>query len=303
MTCHTRIILPLLLLAGRALADDSDSADVPLVFKVLHYYPNKAAAVIFAGLYLITGLVIFRHVRSYGDSWGMCLPIGIICMVIGYTVRFVEVISDSFKDSIGMYSFQTFFILCSPAAFLAFNYTLYGRVVVQCIGSQYSIIRPERIAKIFVISDVTTFFLQAIGGGLSATSNANMTKLGTKLAIVGLVAQGVSYAFFLFVVMTTHRRYISSHSAHARYHEVWWNVMWLLYFSSVPIMIRSIYRIAEFAQGSSGYLVTHEIFFYGLDGLPLLIAVLCYAVRWPGQYITETSETYKMNLGSSISVV
>ncbi|TFK48540.1 hypothetical protein OE88DRAFT_540109 [Heliocybe sulcata] len=191
MTLRTRIILPLLMLAGRVLADDTDSLDVPLVYRILHYWPNKVAAIIFAAVYFIVGLVISWHVARYRDWWGLCLPIGIMCMAIGYVVRFVEVLSDSLKDSLGVYIFQTFFILCAPATFLAFNYTLYGRVVVRCIGREFSIIRPERVARIFVISDVTTFFLQASGGGLTASRTESMTKIGNDIALVGLVGQGL----------------------------------------------------------------------------------------------------------------
>ncbi|TFK48512.1 RTA1-domain-containing protein [Heliocybe sulcata] len=298
MTLPTRIILPLLMLAGRALADDTDSSDVPIVYRILHYWPNKVAAIIFAALYLIVGVVIFWHVGRYRDWWGLCL-LSASCMAAGYAVRFVEV---AVHDSVGFYIFQTFFILCAPAAFLAFNYTLYGRVVVRCLGREFSIIRPERVARIFVISDVTTFLAQSAGNILSASTSASTNKRGNDLALAGLIGQGVSYAFFLCVAFTAHIRYIRASPVGTRYQEEWWKVIWLLYFSSVPIIIRSVYRIIEFTQGNPGYLIMHEVYFYCLDGLPLWFAVTCYAYRWPSRYITERSEGFKMSPRSSTSV-
>ncbi|KZT21572.1 hypothetical protein NEOLEDRAFT_1181582 [Neolentinus lepideus HHB14362 ss-1] len=268
----TRIILPLLMLAWRALADDTSSTDgVTLVYRVLHYNPSKAAAIIFGLLYLATGVVLFWRVRIYRDWWGLYLPIGVVFTAIGYFLRLVQTFNDSLANSLGIYIIQDFFILCSPAAFFAFNYKLYGQIV----GG---------------------------GGGLTASRDEHTAKLGNTITLIGLVAQAISYVFFLCVAFNAHYRVVRASPRSSRYEEEWWKAIWLLYFSSVPIIIRSIYRVAEFAQGSSGYLVTHEVYFYCLDALPLLIAVVCYAAFWPGQYIVNRSEDYKMTLDSNVSV-
>ncbi|TFK48541.1 RTA1-domain-containing protein [Heliocybe sulcata] len=291
MRFHSSIIIPLLLFARQAQADDRNTSDDPIVYIVLHYYPNKAAAIIFGILYLTVGLITSWHVWRHRHWWGLYLPIGTLCMSLGYFLRFVMVLSYSLEDSIGMYIVQVIFILCSPAAFLAFNYTLAGRVIVRCIGREFPLIRPERFAKVFIISDLMTFNLQSAGGSLAASKNSTVSKLGNDIVLVGLVAQGASYVFFLYVVLAAQYRYTRAKPVGARHQEEWWTVIWLLYFSSVPIIIRSVYRIAEFAQGSAGYFITHEVYFYCLDGLPLFFAVACYAARWPGRYVAETSST------------
>jgi hypothetical protein len=51
---------------------------------------------------------------------------------------------------------------------------------------------------------------------------------------------------------------------------------WLLlavFISLFMIFIRSIYRTIELLQGWSGYLITHEGYFIGLDGATMVIAV------------------------------
>lgn len=52
------------------------------------------------------------------------------------------------------------FLVTSPAAFLAFNYILYGRLVRNRVGDQYSYIHPRIVARVFIISDVVTFMIQ-----------------------------------------------------------------------------------------------------------------------------------------------
>ena len=52
------------------------------------------------------------------------------------------------------------FIVCSPAAFLAFNYIIYRRVIVSSVGEKHSVICPTIVAKVFILTDVTTFLVQ-----------------------------------------------------------------------------------------------------------------------------------------------
>ena len=46
-----------------------------------------------------------------------------------------------------------------------------------------------------------------------------------------------------------------------------------------------MYRVSELSQGYRGHLATTEGFFYGLDSLPLFIAVVVYTPFWPGRMI------------------
>lgn len=43
----------------------------------------------------------------------------------------------------------------------------------------------------------------------------------------------------------------------------------------------------ELSQGYTGYLNTHEPWFYIFDTLPLFLAIIIYIPFWPGKYITE----------------
>jgi hypothetical protein len=47
--------------------------------------------------------------------------------------------------------------------------------------------------------------------------------------------------------------------------------------------------VAELSQGFNGPLTTSEPFFYGLDTLPLFIAIAVYIPFWPGRFIEGSS--------------
>ena len=78
-------------------------------------------------------------------------------MSAGFALR---IAMTTYPDSLPIYLCSELFILLSPAAFLAFNYILYGRFVVNCIHRRHSAIRPERTARYFVISDISTLLVQ-----------------------------------------------------------------------------------------------------------------------------------------------
>ena len=64
------------------------------------------------------------------------------------------------QNSLGLFIVMQLFLVCSPAAFLAFNYIVYGRLIQENVGAKYSLIRPSIVARVFVISDVVTFLVQ-----------------------------------------------------------------------------------------------------------------------------------------------
>ncbi|KAG9082850.1 hypothetical protein FS749_006527 [Ceratobasidium sp. UAMH 11750] len=57
--------------------------------------------------------------------------------------------------------------------------------------------------------------------------------------------------------------------------------------SCLGIVVRCIYRAVEGSEGFHGYLLTHEVYFFVLDCLPLLVATAVYTVIWPPAILTN----------------
>lgn len=53
-------------------------------------------------------------------------------------------------------------------------------------------------------------------------------------------------------------------------------------WATVMIYIRGIYRSIELAQGWTGYLITHEVYFIWLDGFVMVLCMAGLAVAHPG---------------------
>lgn len=58
---------------------------------------------------------------------------------------------------------------------------------------------------------------------------------------------------------------------------------------SVLIFIRSIVRLIEYLQGNDGYVISHEVFLYTLDGLLMWITMLIFIFEDIGMYYAQSA--------------
>jgi hypothetical protein len=65
---------------------------------------------------------------------------------------------------------------------------------------------------------------------------------------------------------------------------------------TLMIFIRCIYRTVELLAGWSGYIITHEVYFACLDGLPMVIAFIAFNIFYPGHYIKNENHVDSMNI-------
>lgn len=256
---------------------------------ILQYTPSNALTSIAVVLILIVALIHSWFLKKWGGRFMLTLVIGEYCFALGFIIRFLL---HSHPDSLGIYIIEDMFILLSPCAFLAGNYVLLSHLARHLDSGDLLIVRPSRLATIFVTSDITTFFIQAGGGGLSASQNINTANMGMHIALAGLALQLVSYSFFTLVFLVFLFR------IRTQCHEVWtrdshgprmhdWRILaFALFISCLGILVRSAYRVDEMSEGYTGHLSTTEYLFYCLDTLPLFIAISVYVPFWPGKYIT-----------------
>ena len=251
----------LLLLLPFTQAQQADSSQQSSVLK---YEPSTVGNYAVGAVYAIFSFTFFAHIFRLKDWWALCLPIGGFISAAGFCIR---PSMDPLDLQLGLYIAQQFFVVISPVTFLAFNYMLYGRLLSALdpdmgdgkkARSRFSLLPPRLVARVFVWSDVTTFIIQAAAGGLQASGSdggSTMAQVGDKMFLIGVTLQGISYCLFTTLLTVALYRYYREHASLDR-----WTVSLAagLYFSSVFIIIRSIYRIVEFAQGYDGYLISKE---------------------------------------------
>ncbi|KAJ7503413.1 RTA1 like protein-domain-containing protein [Mycena galericulata] len=267
------------------------------------FVPAAAPAIVGLALYALSGIVHWIQFFRIGKPFMLSLPIGMTTMAIGFAVR---ILVHHSPTSLGLNIVTTLLILLSPCLFLALDYVILGRlagVFGPEVSKESMLIAPTRVAVIFVSSDICTFLVQAIGGSMTTSSKINTINLGNTIVIVGLGIQLASFGLFTILMIVFGIR------VKTRFPHVWrttgnkdfalfgkgpsadWHILYYtLCLSCVSILIRSIFRMAEFIQGHKGYISTHEVFFYCFDALPLWIAMTLYCSVWPPRFLNTTRE-------------
>ncbi|QRW24452.1 RTA1-like protein [Rhizoctonia solani] len=259
----------------------------------LGYIPNTGAAVIFFLLYLAVAghatWLILRHKGRYMTALVICgyiYALGLI-LRIAYGKNY---------SSLGLYVFLNMCTVLSPCGFIATVYVLLGRLSQHMYAEEYLLIRPSWITKIYVTSDVFTLLVQATGGAMAASDDAEKAKLAGRIFLAGLILQLISFATYVFVFgmfiywMKTERVVQWNDTRTRPWRKHWKGLVYAVIISCVGIFIRCIYRTAEGSQGFSGHSLSHEAYFYVLDVLPLLCAVAVYNYVWPPAILFETKE-------------
>ncbi|CAI7599649.1 unnamed protein product [Penicillium manginii] len=262
-------------------------------FQLYRYTPSVAAAVIFIVLFLLTTAFHLYQLIKCRAWYFSAFVLGGIFQIIGYIAR---AISHSNTQSVPIYSIQTILILLAPPLYAASIYMVLGRLILYLRAESFSIVPLKWMTGIFVTGDVIAFVMQAAGGGIMASGTITAMKTGEHITIGGLCVQLVFFSFFLITSVVFHKRIRlqpTRQTIDAR--EVqglhvmrsWESVLWGLYLSSILILIRSVFRLIEYAQGNDGYLISHEAFMYVFDSTLMFFAMVAINVFHPSVILSQ----------------
>jgi hypothetical protein len=173
--------------------------------------------------------------------------------------------------------------ITAPVFYTAGIYILLGRLI-KVFGPESSFLSPKLYLWIFCTCDVISLVIQAAGGGLasSASNGKGDTKPGTNTMVAGIVFQLVSISVFVYCAIDFLRRTTRAGLIKMGKMDSTNCIVFAMIISVVFIYIRSIYRVVELAQGWTGYIITHEVFFIALDGVMMIVAVGIFNIFHPG---------------------
>ncbi|GJJ74826.1 hypothetical protein EMPS_07184 [Entomortierella parvispora] len=291
---------------------------------IIDYTPNVVANSVVGAIYAILSATFFLKIYQNKNKWAICLPMGAIASSIGF---FCRLGIERENTSLGLFIIQNILIIATPSSFLAFNYMLYGRFIAAVDPelssyetkskkerSRFSFIPPRIVGRTFIISDICTFLIQVTAGSMlggAGDDNPDLANVGDKLYIAGVAGQGVTYVMFTVLLSVAFSRLSAewnktnlsaSAENNTKLKRSAALVVGCLYFSSLFIIIRSVYRVVEYVQGHNGYLISKEVFLFVLDAVPLVLAIGVWAFVWPPVVFEEIaaqvrSQGYTMNDG------
>ncbi|KAF5518138.1 hypothetical protein COL154_009717 [Colletotrichum chrysophilum] len=270
-------------------------------FVFYHYEPSMVAAVIFIGVFGLSGLLhIWQLVRA--RTWYF-IPFVIGCLfeAIGYVGRAMSA-QEAPDYTKNPYIIQSILLLLGPALFAASIYMILGRLINLLDAGNYSLIRPKWLTKVFVLGDLLSFFAQSGGGGMLATAkDTDSVKLGENIIVGGLCIQILFFGFFMVVTLIFHMR-LSRNPTPKTYSldTPWKGLLWVLYGTSFMIMVRSLFRVAEYVQGSEGELQSKEMYIYIFDALLMGLTSVLFNWFHPSRVINNRDTSLKQVSSSEV---
>ena len=211
--------------------------------------------------------------------------------IIGYAFR-LQSSPPPAGDPYSVINFvvQYFFIVVAPVFLSAGIYTVLTDLIAA-LGQRMSPLGLNRktILATFVVSDVVATITQVAGAALigSEESNDQSPRTGNNILLAGLAFQVFTFLAFLLLlfvflfkvqkVLTGRRMPFSA----------------ALVASSLLVYLRTIFRLAETAEGVGGYASSHEAFFGALEFAPIISTVLILAYWHPGKWVP----TYRSSVG------
>lgn len=117
-----------------------------------------------------------------------------------------------------------------------------------------------------------------------ASGTPSNLSLGENVIIAGLAIQLLFFSFFIFAAAMFHRRIHANPTTAALSEQFSWrNHLLGLYAASVLIMVRSIFRVAEYVQGTEGELLRRELYLYIFDAALMFLLMALLNVVHPGE--------------------
>lgn len=206
---------------------------------------------------------------------------------LGYVVRAAARQNTS---SLGAYAIQNLLLLVAPALFAATIYMTLSRVIRQLGASHLSIINPAKLTRLFVWGDVICFWIQGGAAPLQAIQDVPILPvIGKWVVVAGLVLQVALFGFFVVVAGKFHRALLASPTTSSMAPgNQWQRIMTVLYGSSLLIFIRNCVRVAEYAEGFTGWIIRHEAMLFVFDALPMVLLLAALIIWHPARMLTAS---------------
>jgi hypothetical protein len=165
--------------------------------------------------------------------------------------------------------------------------------LIRSVGAEkYSLIRINWVTKTFVTGDILSFLVQGQGSGLMATEG--LENIAKAIVVVGLMIQILVFGFFIIMSTVFEKRMKRAPTSEAPYAHH----LYPLYAVSWLIMLRSIFRVIEFAMGQKGYLLANEWPLFVFDAVPMVGVMVIWCYWHPGTIQKEVSGAQSLSMGS-----
>ncbi|KAJ5092984.1 hypothetical protein N7456_008845 [Penicillium angulare] len=263
---------------------------------ILYYVPSFGAAIFFCVLFGLTTMVhlaqaiIYKKLIHYkGYAW--VIIVGSAWELLAFVFRALQ---TRHQESDLYDTMYTLFFLLAPIWINAFLYMTLGRMNNFFLpDKKFFHISARRLGTVFVFLDIFAFLVQAAGAVLSSNQGGSekTVMMGVHIYMGGIGLQEVFILCFTTLAVQLHRTMIQMESRGESVDKLsncafsWRWMFYSVYFALGMITIRIIFRIGQYAQGTSttNPVLTHEAYEYVFDAAPMFLCLLAINLFHPGR--------------------
>lgn len=287
-------------------------------YELYRYSPSLPAAIIFCTLFAIGVFIHTFFVVKLRARYFIPFIIGCLCKSLLFSISSLPILTRVLGECIGYagrawshssptqlspFIMQSLLLLVAPAFLAATIYMILGRMIRFLRAEKQSIVPVKWLTKIFVMGDVLSFLVQGSGGGIQAQGTLSSYNTGANIVIGGLILQIVIFGFFVVVAAIFHSRLAKNPTRPSLDPAIpWQKHLYVLYFSSILILVRNLIRVIEYAQGNDGYIVSHEWMLYIFDGILMAAVVVAFSVVHPSKLLRPSNYNPSENLESGLDL-
>jgi len=258
--------------------------DAPVI--IYGYTPSFALALLGVIIFFLFSCVHIWQVVRYRAWYFFPFTVGLLFEIVGYIARTLSAKVNPYN--LIYFILQYFFVVTAPVFLSAGVYTILSALIHR-LGREYSLLPPKLILWIFITSDAIATVCQITGAALIGVKQTNREDptSANNILLGGLAYQ--VFAIGIFIILSA--VFIVRARSKVRQYRL---TIFVFAFSVATLLIylRTVFRLAETAEGLGGGLSTREVYFGCLEFAPVVLAVLLLTVWHPGRCV-----------GSSISGV
>lgn len=256
--------------------------DTPII--IYGYTPSFALAMVAVVWFFLSFIFHLGQTIRYRSWWFIPFSVGLGFEVVGYIARSLSAKKDPYH--LIYYIINYFFIVTAPVLMAAGIYTILS-IMIKKLGAKHSPFAPKAILWFFITSDAIATVVQVTGAALvgrksaarqDPTAAGNVLLAGLAYQVFAMTAFVAICGLFIFrawrVISDTELRLFIG----------------IFSVSTALIYLRTVFRLAEAAQGLWGSLQVHEVYFACLEFAPVAVAVLLFGAWHPARCLRDETE-------------
>ncbi|KAG7291998.1 hypothetical protein NEMBOFW57_002028 [Staphylotrichum longicolle] len=251
--------------------------DAPVI--IYGYTPSFALALLATILFSLYFVVHLFQVVRHRTTYFCTFPIGLAFEIVGYIARCLSAKVNPYN--LIYFILQYFFIVTAPVFLAAGIYAILSALINR-LGRRYALLPPRVILWFFIASDTIATVTQIAGAALIGVKQKRREDptVANNILLGGLAYQVFSIGMFIILTVVFLVR------ARRRVRESGLGLFVTAFCAAtVLIYLRTVFRLAETAEGLGGDLSTKEVYFGTLEFLPVVLAVPLLAVWHPGRCV------------------